>query len=107
VPRGDVVIATGAGYASKPRPCVILQADEFDATDSVTVCLLTNTEADAPDIRIRIEPSDANGLKAPSWAMADRIMTLRRTNINQAIGRLSDDEMALLARTIIVFLKLA
>ena len=105
--RGDVVTATGGGYAGKPRPCVVLQADEFDATDSVTVCLLSSVPIDAPDIRVRIEPTDENGLKAQSWAMADKVMTLRRKNIARTIGRLSDADMARISRTIVVFLKLA
>jgi len=42
VRRGDICIVAGAGgYASKPRPVVIVQDDSFDATDSVTFCRFT------------------------------------------------------------------
>jgi mRNA interferase MazF len=106
MPRGDVIVAAGAGYAGK-RPCVVLQADEFSATDSVTVCLLSAEAVDAPLLRVPIAPAAANGLRKPSWAMIDKIMTLRRANVAQTIGRLSADEMAQISRAIIVFLKLA
>ena len=40
--RGEIWTVAGAkDYAGKPRPAVILQDDRFDATGSVTVCLLT------------------------------------------------------------------
>lgn len=105
--RGDIVAVAASGYAGKPRPCVIVQADEFDATDSVTICLLTSVEADAPLVRVPIEPSEANALKRRSWAMADKVMTIRRAHVGRKIGRLTDAEMAALSRAAIVFLKLA
>jgi mRNA interferase MazF len=107
VPRGDVVVATGVGYAGKPRPCIVLQADAFAATDSVTVVLLTSETAGAPDLRIAIAPAAGNGLAQPSWAMVDKVMTLRRDRIARTIGRLTDDEMTAISRAIIVFLGLA
>jgi mRNA interferase MazF len=38
VKRGELwTMAGGSGYASKPRPVVIVQDDAFTARDSVTV----------------------------------------------------------------------
>lgn len=105
--RGDVVAVAGGGYAGKPRPCVALQANEFDATDSITVCLLTSVDARAPFIRIPIAPSDANGLRKTTWAMADKVMAVRRVHVGRKIGVLTDADMAAISRAIIVFLKLA
>jgi mRNA interferase MazF len=37
--RGDIwTVAGGKDYAGKPRPAVIAQDDNFDATDSITIC---------------------------------------------------------------------
>jgi mRNA interferase MazF len=109
MPRGDVIVAAGSGSTSKPRPCIVLQADEFGETDSVTICPLSaqGEAVQAPDLRVPIAPAGTNGLKAPSWAMVDKIMTLRRANVAQTIGRLTDGEMAQISRAAIVFLKLA
>ena len=35
--RGEIWTVSGAGYAGKPRPAVIVQDDRFDATASVTI----------------------------------------------------------------------
>ena len=39
--RGEIWTVSGAGYAGKPRPAVIVQDDGFDATESITVCVFT------------------------------------------------------------------
>jgi len=59
-------MAGGPGYASKPRPVVIVQDDAFTARDSVTVCLITTGPADLPVFRIAVDPTAENGLKATS-----------------------------------------
>ncbi|HEX4113353.1 MAG TPA: type II toxin-antitoxin system PemK/MazF family toxin [Stellaceae bacterium] len=105
--RGDVVIqAAGAGYGRKPRPAIIIQADEFLGGSSVTICLITSVFKDLPLIRPQIEPSSENGLKEPSWAMADKIVTIRRDRVGRQIGRLTADEMARLDQAIRIFLGL-
>ncbi len=91
--RGDVVVCAPPGELGKPRPAVILQADVFlEARSSVTVCLVTSTPVDAPLFRVPVEPGDESGLHVPSFAMADRVMTLSRSRLRQRIGRLSAQE---------------
>lgn len=102
-----MVAVAGAGYAGKPRPCVVLQADEFDATDSITVCLLSSVDASAPLLRIPIAPTSENGLRKTTWAMADKVMTVRREHLGRRIGALADADITAIGRAIIVFLKLA
>ncbi len=48
------MVSGGADYTGKPRPAVIVQGDEFDATRSVTVCILTSDPAEAPLFRIPV-----------------------------------------------------
>jgi mRNA interferase MazF len=108
VRRGEVwTAAAGGGYAGKPRPVVIIQDDRFDATASVTVCAFTTDPTEAPLIRLPVEPSEANGLRDRSSLMIDKITTVPRTKLRQRVGRLSDDDMVRLGRSVIVFFGLA
>ena len=46
-------VSGGQDHAGKPRPVVILQDDNFDATSSITICAFTTDETDAPLFRYR------------------------------------------------------
>ncbi len=105
--RGDVVTVAISGDFGKPRPAVIIQADAFDATGTVTVLLLTGTLTEAPLIRPPIEPSAANGLTRPSQVMIDKAMSVRRERIGVPIGRLDDETMLTVTRALAVFLGIA
>jgi mRNA interferase MazF len=58
-------------------------------------------------IRIRIEPSDGNGLDLPSSLMVDKITTVSRSGLGERLGRVRDDELLQLNRSLMVFLGLA
>jgi mRNA interferase MazF len=106
--RGEVwTAAAGSGYAGKPRPVVIVQDDRFDATDSVTICAFTTDPTDAPLFRLRLEPTEQNGLHEPSSLMIDKLTTVRRVKLGERIGRLADEDMVRLDRAVVVFLGLA
>ncbi len=106
--RGEVWTAAGGGdYAGRPRPVVIVQDDRFDATGSVTVCALTTDPTDAPLFRLVVEPSEANGLRATSRLMVDKITTVQRAKLGGRVGRLGDADMVRLNRAIVIFLGLA
>ena len=106
--RGEVwTVAGGAEYAGKPRPAVILQDDAFDATGSVTICPFTTHSVDAPLIRLTVEPSTQNGLRAESHVMIDKITTVSRTRLQDRAGRLSDEDLIRINRAALVFLGLA
>jgi mRNA interferase MazF len=92
--RGDVVVVAATGDYGKPRPAVVVQTDAFPETHaSVVICQMTSEIVDAPDFRVTIEPSGANGLRLRSQIMADRPVTVRRGRIGAAIGRLGPDEL--------------
>ena len=92
--RGDVVTVAAAGDYGKPRPAVIVQTDAFPlAHESVVICQMTSSLSDAPDFRITIAPSAANGLRVPSQNMADKPTTIRRGRIGPAIGHLTVQDM--------------
>ena len=99
--------AAGSGYIGKPRPVVIVQDDRFDGTDSMTVCAFITDTTSAPLIRLPIEPDRDNGLREPCSLMVDKITTVPRSKLGKRLGRLSDDDMVRLARSLLVFLGLA
>ncbi len=106
--RGDIwTAAAGRGYVGKPRPVVIIQDDLFDATASVTVCALTADQTDAPLFRIPVDADDTTGIREPSRLMVDKITTVPRAKLGERLGRLTDDDMTRLGRSIVVFLGLA
>lgn len=100
-------MAGGSGYAGKPRPVLIVQDDAFAERDSVTVCLITTDPVDLPVFRIPVEPTADNGLRAASHLIADKVTTVQRSRLGQCIGRLADDDLLRLNRSLLVFLGLA
>lgn len=104
--RGEVWTVSGAGYAGKPRPAVIVQDDRFNVTASITVCVFTTDETDAPLFRIPITPRPENGLRTASRLMVDKLTTVHKSRLGKRIGRLNDAEMAPLDQAILIFLGL-
>jgi mRNA interferase MazF len=106
--RGDIwTVAGGRDYAGKPRPVVIVQDDSFDATDSITICVFTTDETQAPLFRLPVEPNDRNGLLATSRLMVDKITTVSKSKVGEQIGRLDGEDILRLNQAIVVFLGLA
>lgn len=103
--RGELWTVSGGVYAAKPRPALIIQDDLFDATESIVVIPLTTTVADAPTTRIAIPTT--TGIAQPSFAMIDKITTVRRANLGARIGRVPTTLMADIERSLMVFLGLA
>lgn len=105
--RGELWTVAGGVYGSKPRPAVIVQDDVFDLTASVTVAPLTTTLTDAPLLRLRITAGDLVGLALDSDVMVDKLTTVRRSNVQIRIGRLSSQQMVDLERLMMTFLGMA
>jgi mRNA interferase MazF len=88
--RGEIwTVAGGGDYSGKPRPAVVLQDDSFDATLSITICGFTTDATEAPLFRLVVEPSQANGLRAPSSLMVDKITTVAKSRLGMRIGQLN------------------
>jgi mRNA interferase MazF len=108
VKRGDIwTVAGGPDYAGKPRPALILQDDAFDATASITICPFTTHAIDAPLMRLPVDPSAQNGLRASSQLMIDKITTVSKKKLEIRAGRLSDQDIVRVNRAVLVFLGLA
>lgn len=100
-------MAGGKDYAGKPRPAVIVQDDRFDRTDSITICAFTSDPTDAPLLRLTVEPTKENGLRAPCRLMVDKVTTIPRAKIGARVGQLSDEDVLRLNRALVVFLGIA
>ena len=105
--RGDLVTLALPGAYGKPRPALIIQSDLFDAHPSVTVLPVTSDLRDTPLFRIRVQPIDANGLRAVSEVMVDKAHTVTREKIGRKIGRLDDEAMMAVNRALATFLGFA
>jgi mRNA interferase MazF len=105
--RGEIwTVSGGTDYTGKPRPVVILQADSFDATASVTICAFTTDETEAPLFRLAIQPNERNGLRAVCRLMVDKISTIPKSKVGARVGRLDDEDVLRLNRAVLVFLGL-
>lgn len=105
--RGELwTVAGGGDLSGKPRPAVVLQSDEFQAIDSVTVCLVTSEEVGGLVARLLVQPDVRNGLQEQSHLMVDKVTTLRRSRFGQRIGELSAEDMRRLSRALMIFLDL-
>ena len=105
--RGDLVTVAMQGDFGKPRPALVIQADQFDEHATVTVLPVTSTLVAAPLLRITVQPSAENGLQKPSQVMVDKAITVKRDKLGQAFGRIDADAMVEVERCLAVFLGIA
>ena len=105
--RGDVVIVAHGDFG-RPRPAVVVQADELgDATTTVIVCLITSDVTERLPVRPIVEPDVANGLAVRSQIMTDKLLALPRERMRRALGSIDDDTSVLLDRALLIVLGLA
>jgi mRNA interferase MazF len=108
VKRGDVVLLVAQGDMGKPRPGVVVQADELgDATSSVLVCPMSSDITEFHRTRPVVEPTASNGLRLRSQIMTDKINALRRDRVRQVLGSLDIDASERLDSALLVVLGLA
>lgn len=105
--RGDLVTVAMAGDFGKPRPALVIQSDLFDETGTITVLLVTSTLVDAPLLRPTIEPNVGNGLRQRSQVQIDKAMSVKRDKIGAPIGRLDEEAMLAVTRSLALFLGVA
>ena len=105
--RGEIwTVSGGSNYAGKPRPAVIIQEDRFNGTSSITLCAFTTDPVDAPLMRVLVEPSEQNGLRAPSRLMIDKVTTVPKKRLGERLGQLDDTDQLRVNRALMVFLGL-
>lgn len=102
-----MTVADGGGFGGEPRPALVIQDDDLAGLGTVAVALFTTVLTDASLVRLRFQPSDENGLSAPSDLMTEIIVAVRKDRIGKVIGRLGTDEMARVDRRLAALLGLA
>lgn len=105
--RGDFVTIALQGEFGKPRPALIIQANQFDQHATVTVLPVTSTLVAAPLLRTTLQPSAENGLQKPSQVMVDKAMTVKRDKVGPVFGRIDADALVEVERCLAVFLGIA
>jgi mRNA interferase MazF len=95
------------GELGKPRPAVIVQADELDASSSTIVCPMSSYIDAANRMRPIIAPSIENGLLVRTQIMTDKLNTLRYDRIKRIIGTLDSDGRERLNSALLLVLGLA
>jgi mRNA interferase MazF len=105
--RGDVVVLVLKGDYGKPRPGVVVQGDRYAELASVTVLPMTTTLTELDDIRILVQPTEANGLHEPTMIMSDKLQTVPRDKVGKVIGGLTAEQMTAVNRALALFLGFA
>lgn len=105
--RGDLVTIAMQGDFGKPRPALVIQANQFNEHSSVTVLPITSTIITAPLLRITLNPSTENGLRKSSQVMVDKATTVKREKIGSAFGHIDEDALIEIERCLAVFLGIA
>ena len=105
--RGDFVTIAMQRDFGKPRPALVIQADQFSDHTSTTVLPITSALVTAPLFRVTVQPSAENGLQKPSQVMVDKAITVRRDKVGLAFGRIDSDALHELERCLAVFLGIA
>jgi mRNA interferase MazF len=96
-----------AGDFGKPRPALVIQANQFSEHGSATVLPITSTLVAAPLLRVTLQPCAENGLQKPSQVMVDKAMTVKRDKLGQAFGCIDADALVEVERCLAVFLGIA
>jgi mRNA interferase MazF len=105
--RGDIVLVAMSGDYGKTRPAVIVQHDAANETHaSIVVCPFSSHIIDAPLFRITLEPTPQNGLVVRSQIMVDKISAVKRERLRERIGRLDEETLVRVNRTIALWLGL-
>jgi len=104
--RGELWIGAESGYASKPRPALIIQSDRYTDDESVVTCLITShtTDESGSDYRVTLPKDMKNGLKVDSFVMLDKIVAIPRNRLVNRIGIIEHEKMKEIYSRLVDFL---
>ena len=105
--RGDFVTVAVQGDFGKPRPALVIQADQFGEHASLTVLPVTSALVDAPLLRVTVPPREETGLRKPSQVMVDKAVTVRRGKVGTGLGCIDAEALVQVERRLAVFLGIA
>ncbi len=106
--RGDVVLMVVPGDLGRPRPGIIVQANELtDHTTTVLTCPLSSDVQGDSLLRPVVEPATANGLRVRSQIMTDKLLAQRRERVRRVIGAIDAETNDRLDTALLLVLGLA
>ena len=106
--RGDVVLVVVPSELGRPRPGVIVQADEFSKNlSTIFICPVSSDVQEKLPLRPIIEAETSNGLRLRSQIMTDKMIALRQDRVRQIIGHIDSETSEQLDRALLVVLGLA
>ena len=105
--RGDLVVIVTSGDYGKPRPALVMQADDYAAHPSLTVLPLSSEIHDLPLLRVTVEPTKSNGLRLRSQVMVDKATTIPRVKVGGTIGHLDKITLETTSKALAAFLGLS
>jgi mRNA interferase MazF len=108
VTRGDVVLMVVPSDLGRPRPGIVVQADELPPDlSTILICPISSDLQEWRLLRPLIEVRPENGLRLPSQIMTDKSVALRRDQIRRVIGHIDRETSEQLDRALLVVLGLA
>jgi mRNA interferase MazF len=108
VKRGDVVLVVVPSELGRPRPGVVVQADEFnEGLSTVFICPVSSDLQEDLPLRPMIEARPSSGLRLRSQIMTDKMIALRRDRVRRILGRIDAETSEQLDRALLLVLGLA
>lgn len=103
--RGDLWTLAGGGgkLTTKPLPALVISSDVFSGFDFVTALLVTTGQTEG-FTRIPLPANRQTGLTEPSMIQADKIVTVRRRNLQQRCGYVTPTVLAKVREVVTAYL---
>nr|WP_076389272.1 type II toxin-antitoxin system PemK/MazF family toxin [Vaginimicrobium propionicum] len=92
--RGEIWTVCASGYASKPRPAVIVQADSVVGFDSTIVCLFTTDDSLKGATRVSVKATGGNGLTKDCIVMAEKPVAINKSRLGEKLGALEAETLS-------------
>jgi len=107
--RGEIWTAAGTGYATKPRPVIIIQDDYYNDSKlgSVLVIPVTSKGVNAPTFRVSLSPGDQTGLFEDSYAMVDKTLAVPKDKLGNKLGAVANKDLKEIERVLLLIFGLA
>lgn len=105
--RGMIVITSFPGDYGKPRPSLVVQNNDIiEDADSIVLAPLTSHLKGYSPVRVRINPTQENGLVCASDIMIDKISGTKKSRIGETIGVVDSKTMFVVDTSLATLLNL-
>ena len=90
---GEVILAAGGAFATKPRPVLVVQDQKYYTGESIIVMPFTSTENPEIKTRVLIQPTVKNGLDRKCYVEVEKISAIRLSCLSKTVGFLEDEHL--------------